>query len=224
MGLGRRLLGTLLVGLAVAGTLTGTAAASARRVALPGGRRLFLECRGSGSPAVVLEAGFRNDADVWTQLAAPGQTVTVFGKLVRSTRVCAYDRPGTVSADGSGRSRSDPVRMPRTTGALVADLAALLRAARLKPPYVGRPLDRWSHREAVHEHPSTPRRRARARGRHPRDDGDASPSRAGTPTTPTTSPRRPRRSRTTPTSSTSTSRRASRRCVAWGSGRRAAFR
>jgi pimeloyl-ACP methyl ester carboxylesterase len=136
MGLRRRLLGALLAGLAVAGTLTDTAAASARRVALPDGRRLFLECRGKGSPTVILEAGLRNDADVWTELAAPGQTVTVFGSLTRRTRVCAYDRPGTVSADGSGRSRSDPVRMPRATGALVADLAALLHAARLKPPYV----------------------------------------------------------------------------------------
>jgi len=117
-------------------TLTAPAAASARRVVLPDGRRLFLECRGKGTPTVVLEAGFRNRADVWSTLAAPGQTVTVFGALARDTRVCAYDRPGTVSADLSARSRSDPVRMPRATGALVADLRSLLRAARLRPPYV----------------------------------------------------------------------------------------
>jgi pimeloyl-ACP methyl ester carboxylesterase len=132
----RRVLAILLAGLVAAGIPSGTAAASARKVALPDGRRLFLDCRGKGSPTVVLEAGLRNRADVWSTLATPGQTTTVFGTLARETRVCAYDRPGTVSADLTGRSRSDPVRMPRSTGALAADFHALLRAARLKPPYV----------------------------------------------------------------------------------------
>jgi pimeloyl-ACP methyl ester carboxylesterase len=117
-------------------TVAGTAAAFATKVALPNGHRLFLECRGKGRPTVVLEAGLRNRADVWSTLAAPGQMVTVFGALARTTRVCAYDRPGTASADLSARSRSDPVRMPRSTGAVVADLRALLRTARIKPPYV----------------------------------------------------------------------------------------
>lgn len=31
-----------------------------------GGRRLYLECRGSGSPTVVLEAGYRSPATVWS--------------------------------------------------------------------------------------------------------------------------------------------------------------
>ena len=97
-------------------TVAGTAAAFATKVALPNGHRLFLECRGKGRPTVVLEAGLRNRADVWSTLAAPGQMVTVFGALARTTRVCAYDRPGTASADLSARSRSDPVRMPRSTG------------------------------------------------------------------------------------------------------------
>jgi pimeloyl-ACP methyl ester carboxylesterase len=104
-------------------------------VALPDGRQLFVQCRGAGAPTVVLEAGLRNRADVWSTPRAPGQA-TVFAALARTTRVCAYDRPGTVSADLSARSRSDPVRMPRSTGALMADLRALLRAARIRPPYV----------------------------------------------------------------------------------------
>jgi pimeloyl-ACP methyl ester carboxylesterase len=51
------------------------------------------------------------------------------------TRVCAYDRPGTV-LDDDHRSRSDPVPMPRTAADAVADLHALLRAAGVPGPYV----------------------------------------------------------------------------------------
>jgi pimeloyl-ACP methyl ester carboxylesterase len=134
----RRLLGLVLAVVVVAGAAipAAPAVATARKVALPDGRRLFLECRGKGSPTVVLEAGLRNRGDVWSTLAAPGQTKTVFGALARRTRVCEYDRPGTVSADLTARSRSDPVRMPRSTGALAADLRTLLRRARIRPPYV----------------------------------------------------------------------------------------
>lgn len=132
----RRLLAVILVVLAVAAVAAPSAAASVRKVTLPDGRRLFVECRGKGFPTVVLEAGLRNRADVWSTLVAPGQTRTVFGALAGRMRVCAYDRPGTVSADLTARSRSDPVRMPRSTGALAADLNALLRAARVRPPYV----------------------------------------------------------------------------------------
>ena len=131
----RRLPCLLLAGVAAVGA-PADASAVARKVALPNGHRLFLECRGNGSPTVVLEAGLRNRADVWSTLAAEGQTTTVFGALAKGTRVCAYDRPGTVSADLTQRSRSDPVRMPRSTGALATDLRMLLRAARVKPPYV----------------------------------------------------------------------------------------
>src|SRR5438105_2224985 len=31
-----------------------------------GGRRLYLECRGTGSPTVILEAGYRSPATVWS--------------------------------------------------------------------------------------------------------------------------------------------------------------
>ena len=61
------------------------------------------------------------------------------------TRVCAYDRPGTIGEvnpdlDPHGPpffpSRSDPVPQPRTTRDKVADLHALLRAADIRGPYV----------------------------------------------------------------------------------------
>jgi hypothetical protein len=31
------------------------------------GRRLYLECRGTGSPVVVLEAGYRGSARIWSE-------------------------------------------------------------------------------------------------------------------------------------------------------------
>ena len=104
------------------------------------GRRLYLECRGTGSPVVVLEAGYRSSANVWSedlhQSRAP-RTMVLAG-VAAFTRVCAYDRPGTVTTvnDNVRQSRSDPVPMPRTAPDVVADLHALLRAAGVAAPYV----------------------------------------------------------------------------------------
>jgi pimeloyl-ACP methyl ester carboxylesterase len=129
---------------------TGASAAAARGAARPefaglvdvgGGRRLYLECRGAGGPTVVLESGYRNRADVWSDpamLAAGAGGTPVLPGIAGFTRVCAYDRPGTATVvDGKIRpSRSDPVPMPRTTAAIVDDLHALLRAAGEPGPYV----------------------------------------------------------------------------------------
>jgi pimeloyl-ACP methyl ester carboxylesterase len=58
-----------------------------------GGRKMYLECRGVGSPAVVLVAGLRGSAEDWNIAAKPGPRV--FPEIAKFTRVCAYDRPGT---------------------------------------------------------------------------------------------------------------------------------
>jgi pimeloyl-ACP methyl ester carboxylesterase len=104
-----------------------------------GGRSLYLECRGSGSPTVILEAGFRTRADVWTDdLIQPDAPRTmVFPGVAAFTRVCTYDRPGTstVIDDTLRPSRSDPVSMPRTALESVHDLHALLQAAMVPGPY-----------------------------------------------------------------------------------------
>ncbi|MCC7023060.1 MAG: alpha/beta hydrolase [Thermomicrobiales bacterium] len=98
------------------------------------GRHVYLECQGSGGPTVILEAGFRNDAEIWQVTDPEGQT-SVFDGIARFTRVCAYDRPGTL-LDQDHFSRSDPVPMPRDAQAVAADLHALIDAAGIQGPIV----------------------------------------------------------------------------------------
>ena len=90
-----------------------------------------------GSPTVILEAGYGNDADTWdtSGLPASSEQTAVLPGVAAFTRVCAYDRPGTI-LDPEHRSRSDPVPMPRDAVAMVADLHALLSAAAIPGPYV----------------------------------------------------------------------------------------
>jgi len=101
-------------------------------VGIGAGRRMYLECRGTGSPAVVIVAGGRASAADWTA-AQPGK-VSVFSAVSGLTRVCAYDRPGTPVGDAP--SRSDPVAQPVTAANSVADLHALVAAAGIATPFV----------------------------------------------------------------------------------------
>jgi pimeloyl-ACP methyl ester carboxylesterase len=84
-----------------------------------GGHRLYLTCEGSGSPAIVLEAGFGGDSGDWRDTQRD---------LARTTRTCAYDRAGLGSSVGRPgvHDASDEVR----------DLQQLLFSARVPPPYV----------------------------------------------------------------------------------------
>ena len=84
-----------------------------------GGRRLNLFCLGSGSPTVILDGGLGDEVTSWRK---------VHSELARTTKVCAYDRAGT--------GFSDPGPLPRSAAALSDDLERLIRAARLRPPYV----------------------------------------------------------------------------------------
>ncbi len=84
-----------------------------------GGRRLFLACRGEGSPTVVFEAGAGNMSGSWWG---------IWTEVSRFTRACIYDR--------AGRGRSDP-RVGLHTGLeTVADLRRLLSVAGIQGPYV----------------------------------------------------------------------------------------
>ncbi|MGH2599333.1 MAG: alpha/beta fold hydrolase, partial [Dehalococcoidia bacterium] len=104
------------------------------------GRRLWIECRGSGGPTVILEAGYRSPATVWSEdLIQPESPRTmVFEGVATFTRVCMYERPGVATVLGGvlHPSRSDPIPQPRTAESVVADLHALLHAAGVPGPYV----------------------------------------------------------------------------------------
>ena len=81
------------------------------------GRRLYLDCRGTGQPTVVLENGLGSGAGGWG---------FVLPELAERTRVCAYDRAGI------GRSDSAP---RRPVSGYVEELRALLAAAGERPPW-----------------------------------------------------------------------------------------
>ena len=88
-------------------------------VAIGDGRSLYLHCEGTGSPTVILEAGFGGNSDDWSE---------VLGALGRVTRTCAYDR--------AGLGDSLPVRGVRDAADEIADLNRLLEHAGIPPPYV----------------------------------------------------------------------------------------
>jgi len=88
----------------------------------------------------VLEAGYRSSARLWSEDIRQGEAprTAVLAGVAGFTRVCAYDRPGTVAPlkDDVRPSRSDPVPQPRTAPDSVVDLHTLLRAASVPGPYV----------------------------------------------------------------------------------------
>lgn len=120
------------VALLLAAPSVAAATDTAGLVDIGDGRRMYVECRGTGAPAVVVVAGAKASAADWTE-SAPGMP-NVFAAVAGFTRVCAYDRPGTPV--GEAPSRSDPVPQPTTAADSVADLHALLAAADVAAPVV----------------------------------------------------------------------------------------
>lgn len=88
-----------------------------------GGRSLYLDCRGQGSPTVILEAGLTSDTTAWDDVIDP---------IAGFTRVCAYDRANNGRSDEVGLHSGDQS---------VSDLEKLLAAKKIEPPYV---LVAWS--------------------------------------------------------------------------------
>jgi len=83
------------------------------------GYRMHINCTGSGSPTIVLEAGLGNDALIW------GKVQPV---LAETTRVCAYDR--------AGLGWSDPAPGPRDADHIAGELHRLLLEAKVTGPIV----------------------------------------------------------------------------------------
>ncbi len=80
---------------------------------------LYIKCIGTGSPTVVLEAGWGDDGSTWS-LVQP--------EISKYTQTCAYDRVGL--------GRSDPGPEPETYFEAVLDLHELLKAAKIEVPYI----------------------------------------------------------------------------------------
>jgi len=108
-------------------------------VDLGNGRVIYMECRGSGTPTVVLVSGLGERADNWMTLPDPAPADrAVFPAVAGFTRVCAYDRPGTATATATGWALSRSTQVPRlaTVQDSAADLNLLLTASGERGPYV----------------------------------------------------------------------------------------
>lgn len=111
-------------------------------VDIGGGRMLYLECAGEGSPTIILEAGFRDDGSGFSvaQPIPPSTGPSIYPALAEQARTCWYSRPGTTGDQPDGSSAiidgSTPVDQPRTASAWADDLAALVDAAGIETPFV----------------------------------------------------------------------------------------
>src|SRR5918998_1429520 len=104
-------------------------------VDIGGDRKMYMECRGKGSPTIVLVSGLGDAGDIWSVTADSKNERPVFDEVARFTRVCAYDRRGTTRTDDTP-SPSTPVEQPTSAKAAAADLDTLLRASGEPGPYV----------------------------------------------------------------------------------------
>lgn len=118
----------LLVVLGIAGAVYESVAEAAALRADPppgqmidvGGHRLYISCVGTGSPTVVIGAGWGDSSEAWSSVVQPG--------VASTTRVCTYDR--------AGMGHSDPGPLPRSAERLADELHTLLLRAQVPGPYV----------------------------------------------------------------------------------------
>ena len=107
----------LILSLMIAAACASPAAASERKVALPGGRIIALDCRGRGTFTVLLEPG---------DGGRRSHMIALVAALSPHYRVCSYDRRNV------GGSSAAPV--PRKAADLAADAADALAAAGERGP------------------------------------------------------------------------------------------
>lgn len=104
------------------------------------GRALHLNCSGSGTPTVVLDAGLGSSSLVWARVQP---------MAAKDTRVCSYDRAGY------GWSQATVSQPPRTSAVIAAELHGLLHNAGITPPYVlvGHSFGGWNVRVFADRYP-----------------------------------------------------------------------
>jgi pimeloyl-ACP methyl ester carboxylesterase len=118
---------SLVVILIAAGAIYQCAATRATERSFPapgtvvdvGGHKLHIHSQGTGSPAVVLDAGLSGASYDWEGVAR---------EIASFTRVCTYDRAGYGWSDEGPR--------PRTSQQCVAELRALVDKAPIQKPFI----------------------------------------------------------------------------------------
>ena len=105
-----------------------------------GGYSLHINCTGTGSPTVVIDAGLGDWSTSWRGYVQP--------EVAKTTRVCTYDRAGM------GWSEAGP--LPRDAAHFARELHTLLQNANVPRPYVmvGHSLGGFAVRVFVHEYAS----------------------------------------------------------------------
>jgi pimeloyl-ACP methyl ester carboxylesterase len=83
------------------------------------GHTMRMQCMGTGSPTIVLEAGAGNDGLTWAGIQP---------QLATHTQVCSYDR--------AGMGWSDPRHGPRDADHVAAELHELLASAHIETPVI----------------------------------------------------------------------------------------
>jgi len=139
-----RIVGLLLV-LMLSGAIYETMAETADMRAYPppgqmvdvGGYRLHINCNGTGSPTVVIDAGWGDWSAGWGWVQP---------EVAKTTRVCTYDRAGM------GYSQAGP--LPRNAEQFAKELHTLLHQANIPGPYVlvGHSLGGLSVRAFAHDY------------------------------------------------------------------------
>jgi pimeloyl-ACP methyl ester carboxylesterase len=112
------------------------------------GRALYVDCQGTGSPAVFIIPGKGSHAEAWNVVVPTGDPIQssphdLIGHaelrtspiatqptVAKTTRVCTYDRPNT------GSNGSTPVPQPHSIQQDVDDIVKLIAAAHLPTPLV----------------------------------------------------------------------------------------
>lgn len=137
----------LVIGLILAGTIYESVSEAADIRAYPplgqmidvGGYRLHINCTGTSSPTVVIDAGWGDWSLKWS---------VVQGQVTKTTQVCTYDRAGM------GYSEAGP--LPRNAQQFAKELHSLLKLANIAGPYVlvGHSLGGLPVRVFVHDYPT----------------------------------------------------------------------